>query len=251
MGKKKADLKRDKLKSLPTVMWAEREGLCSCSKIGLGCCICHQCCANEMFVHAGDVPPGATVGSLAWTDDKLIGYIMQPVPFGGGLTPTLNIMERASPADGSVRPIAKLEGPCCFGGCTELCCTSTWLISSMQPHQYKKKIKTGDMAKIVKQRPRRLKGAAREALTDSDSFVLAFPDGNLLAPQQKAVMMSSLLLVDYMCFEQDNGMCRCEGTKLICTLFECYWCGAVVPCNCEYNFAGGGGSAPTSEEMER
>lgn len=46
-----------------------------------------------------------------------------------------------------------------------------------------------------------------EAFTDSDTFTLEFDESANLAPQQKAMMMASLVLVDYMFFEQDNGQC--------------------------------------------
>ena len=39
-----------------------------------------------------------------------------------------------------------------------------------------------------------------------------------LTPQQKATMIASLLLVDYMFFEQDNGMLSCQDGKLQITL---------------------------------
>ena len=100
-GRKKKEMTRDNLDDLPTVMWAGRQGRGSCNKFCIGCCICCPCCANEMFVHAGEGPPA--VGGQSWEDDQLIGHIAQPVPFGGGFTPTLNIMERASPVDSGRR----------------------------------------------------------------------------------------------------------------------------------------------------
>jgi len=239
---------RAQLAGLPTVMWAEREGCCS--KWGLGCCICSDGCANEMHVHAGAMPAGATPGSTAWGGQALIGYLAQPVPWGGGFTPTVNIMERANPADTSVRPIAKVEGPCIFGGCSELCCDSPWDVSLMQPHQYKSFIKTGDMAKILKRKPNSLSGAIREAVTDSDTYTMEFVPGNTLAPQQKAIMMASLILVDYMFFEQDNGMCKYEDKKIKITLYEWFCLGCVCPCNLNIPLEGGGGP-PNSEAMAR
>jgi hypothetical protein len=148
------------------------------------------------------------------------------------------------------RPLAKVEGPCIFGGCSELCCPSSFPVSSMQPDQLNTQLKTGDLAEITKKAPQGLAQAAREALTDSDTYTLQFKD-NKLAPQQKAMMLSSLVLVDYMFFEQDNGMCSCENNKLKITLFECYCLGCLCPCNIVLDGNSGGGAPTKSEEIAR
>jgi len=239
---------RAQFAGLPTVMWAEREGCCS--KWGLGCCICDASCANEMFMHAGTPAPGITAGKTAWAGQGLIGYLAQPSPWGGGFTPTVNIMERANPADTSVRPLSKVEGPCIFGGCSELCCDSNWMVSQMQPHQFNSGVGTGDLARIVKTRPTSAGAAIREAFTDSDSYSMDFVPGNNLAPQQKAIMMASLILVDYMFFEQDNGMCKIEDQKIKITVFQYYCMGTTCPCNIVIPLNQGGAPAK-SEEMTR
>lgn len=118
----------------------------------------------------------------------------------------------------------------CFGGLSELCCQSSFPISTMQPNELKTTLKKGDLAEIVKKVPAGLAAAAREAFTDSDTYTMSFqPEANL-APQQKAMMIASLVLVDYMFFEQDNGMCTYENGALKFTLFESYCCGCLLPC---------------------
>ncbi len=47
---------------------------------------------------------------------------------------------------------------------------------------------------------------AREAFTDSDTFTLTFAEGADLTPQQKATTMSSVVLLDYMLFEQVSDL---------------------------------------------
>lgn len=121
----------------------------------------------------------------------------------------------------------------------------------MMPDQMNTKLKIGDLAQITKKAPDGFSGAAREACTDSDTFTLMFKKHGL-APQQKAMMLSSLVMVDYMLFEQDNGMCKCENKKLEITLFECYCCGCLCPCNLTFdgnNSGGGGGAPPQGHEM--
>ena len=58
-----------------------------------------------------------------------------------------------------------------------------------------------------------------EAMTDSDTYKITFNEGVQLAPQQKALMLTSLIQIDYMFFEKDNGMCKYEGGKIKITLF--------------------------------
>lgn len=89
-----------------------------------------------------------------------------------------------------------------------------------------------------------------EAMTDSDTYKITFNEGVQLAPQQKALMLTSLIQIDYMFFETD--MCTCEDGKIKITLFECYCYGIICPCIVEYTKNnGGGGAAPSGEEMER
>ena len=64
--------------------------------------------------------------------------------------------------------------------------------------------------------------------------------------------MGSLIVSDYMLFEQDAGMCTFENNKLKITLFDCYCCGCLVPCTLVYDTRqGGGGAPPTATEMTR
>ena len=88
--------------------------------------------------------------------------------------------------------------------------------------------------------------------TDSDTFTMEFKPEAQLTPQQKATMIASLLLVDYMFFEQDNGMLSCEDGKLKITLCESYCCGCLFPWNLTFGGGqGGGGAAPTSKDTSR
>ncbi|KAL3908415.1 MAG: hypothetical protein SGPRY_009808, partial [Prymnesium sp.] len=235
---------REQLSALPSVMYAEREGCCS--KWGLGCCVFHEACQQQMFVHAGAPQPGIKPGSIKNSSSSWMGYIEQPVPFGGTFTPTLNVMERDSPAGDTLRPIAKIEGPWMFGGW----CVRVWKkgCGGWRPDNLGMKLRVGDMAKITKKKPSSFSSLAREAFTDSDTFTLEFDESANLAPQQKAMMMASLVLVDYMFFEQDNGQCSCDGNQLKITLCECYFLGSTCPCNININASQGGGGAPSTGE---
>ena len=92
-----------------------------------------------------------------------------------------------------------------------------------------------------------------EALTDSDCYTIEFNPGVNLAPQQKALMLASLMQIDFMFFEQDNGICKRDGDKIKFTCFECYCMGCLCPCNvtCGGNNNNNGGGPPRSREMVR
>ena len=100
------------LSGLPTAMTMERPG-CLAEKPGLCCCVLSPACADGMVLHAGGID-GAKPGTLMMNGPRVMGYAEVPAPFGGYFTPTLNIMDRGG-GEGDYRPIAKVEGPCCFG----------------------------------------------------------------------------------------------------------------------------------------
>jgi len=240
---------RGQLMGFQTAMTMEREGCFN--KPFLGCCICSDMCKNDMYLHAGALDPSIEVGQAGATHDKCIGHTTQP-KCGGFFTPTINIMDRAA-GQGEFSALAKVEGPCFFGGCSELCCDSQWNVSRMTPETWDEKINLGDMAIITKKKPDGMASALREMATDSDTFTMEFKPEAQLTPQQKATMIASLLLVDYMFFEQDNGMLSCNSGTVKITLCETYCCGSLCPWNITLGGQGGegGGAAPTSKDTSR
>jgi hypothetical protein len=124
--------------TLPIALTMEREGCFS--KPGLGCCACCAMCKDGMYLHAG--PVHTTAGSLKAASPQCVGFASQP-HMGGYMTPTINIMERArggGSAENAWNTLAKVEGPTCFGGCAELCCNSTFKVSSMGLRQIDQKV---------------------------------------------------------------------------------------------------------------
>ena len=114
-------LHRIDIDTLPTAMTMEREG-CP-GRPCLGCCVLLPICKDGMYMHAGKLDGEA--GQYKALGPQCIGFASQP-HLGGGLAPTLNVMERAG-GDGvssSWNTLAKVEGPMCFGGLSELCCSS-------------------------------------------------------------------------------------------------------------------------------
>ena len=99
--------------------------------------------------HAGAIPPN-TPNTLKAANPACVGFAAQP-RFGGGLAPSVNVMERArggGPGN-NWNTLAKVEGPQCFGGCLELCFGSTFTVSSMGHSQMDSKLGHGDIASIL------------------------------------------------------------------------------------------------------
>mmetsp|Transcript_5935 Transcript_5935/g.16678 ORF Transcript_5935/g.16678 Transcript_5935/m.16678 type:complete len:281 (-) Transcript_5935:629-1471(-) len=167
---------------MPTAFTADRVGCCT--RPCLGCFICSDACKDGVYVHAGNspTPPGTSIGPVETT----IGYATQP-DCGGCFTPTINLYHRVSQGGGfeSFAPMAKVEGPTLFGGCSELCCDSTFHVSRMDAGNEQRKLKLGDLATITKRKPRGCGSIAREMFTDSDVFTMKFKEGISLTPQQK------------------------------------------------------------------
>ena len=221
--------------TLPTVLTMERDG-CP-SKPCLGCFACCDPCKDGMALHAGPLNPEMRAGALMQANPACVGFATQPA-FGGGLAPTINLMERAEPHRSAYNALAKVEGPTCFGGCLELCHSTTFKVSRMQPAQLESRLEVADLATIVKRKPNSLEGALREMVTDADVYTIVFNPGAALAPQQKATMLAGLLLADYMFFERDDPMCGNGG----CNLCLCHCAGCVCPCSIRGNASGGGGA---------
>jgi hypothetical protein len=240
----------NEIKQMPTVMSLERQGCFD--KPCLQCCIINDSCKDGMNMNAG-APITAQPGDVA-IHDQTFAYATQP-KCGGYCTPSLNLFNRMAtgPKETAFVPLAKVEGPMIFGGCSELCFDSTFDVSSLKPEELDTKLKKGDLARITKVRPKGPCACGKEMFTDSDTFTVTYAEGVGLTPQQKAAMMGSMILTDYMFFEQDQGMCTVEGSKVKITLFECYCCGALCPATLvvDNSNGGGGGAPPRSQEMVR
>jgi len=130
----------------------------------------------------------------------------------GCLHPELEILNR----DGTVN--GTLSGPgCCLGGLVEVCLDSEF-------NFWQGMSKTG---KIVKTQPQNLHGRLLQVAGDADTYTIEFPLNATTA--QKAGLLASSLLVDYLYFER--------GPPVQCNLFDrscsCFCMGCVIPCNCE------------------
>jgi len=171
---------------------------------------------------------------------KMIGETRQPIT-GGKFKPILQIMERddTNPEPSNVT-FAATQGPCCFGGMTELCCSSKFGASKAKHDMGVDEIKQleFDYASITKVKPASFTEALREAFTDTDLYVVDFNDDDV-TPQQKANFLGSMVMVDYMFFSRDNDMCKYQYPNLIFTFFNCFCYGCICPCQAIINVHGG------------
>lgn len=234
----------------PPAYTIERQGCgCTCCpphgcEKCFGCCACSDICLQKYNLHKGHIVATDEMKVGMFPRDTLIGSMEMP-QWGGVFTPTLEIKDAAGKVEG------RIEGSCCWGGCSELCFSFTYPISSAAAEK-----KAGDIAIVTKQRPKSATGALKEMFTDSDIFSLDIKNADLLPssaamgnegektltmPEKKIKLLATLLAVDFMLFEFDQSMCGVTADgKAYCTLFLCYCCGSIWNCKCQQGDGGGG-----------
>jgi hypothetical protein len=116
-------------------------------------------------------------------------------------------------------PYARVKGPACFGGIFEACSDSNFRLEEMNGRVLTNVVEKGQLdGKSAEE-------IALAALGDSDDYRMKFPDG--ATNEEKANIISTLILLDYMLFEGDkstiNGGCYI-GT------FYCMGCVCPITC---------------------
>eukprot|EP01061_Rhynchopus_euleeides_P020402 TRINITY_DN331_c0_g1_i2.p1 TRINITY_DN331_c0_g1~~TRINITY_DN331_c0_g1_i2.p1 ORF type:complete len:333 (+),score=132.65 TRINITY_DN331_c0_g1_i2:64-1062(+) len=167
------------------------------------------CCQTESTLYNGtDVEQ----------DNMILGKTREPL-CGGCCIPKTEVFQGAG-----LDEFAVIEGPCCcFGGLTEMCFDQPFHVKNFEG---------GEVATIVKERPEGAKQALAELVSDADIYTLHYTDQ--VNPSQKAVLLSSLLLLDYMFFESGSAF-ECNPFEQSCTVTCCnmYLCGMLIPCKCK------------------
>jgi hypothetical protein len=147
---------------------------------------------------------------------------------GGHCTPTLHLSREPFPTE---NVFGKIQGPTCFGGCSELCCDFEFPIS-----RFSSEDKVGDVARITKRRPRGGFAAMRELFSQNDVFTIEFTDKGL-SPEDKALILGNQLLLDFMFFEGgENEMCGQTEDRKGCYILCCNWYCYGVLCPCKLVF---------------
>lgn len=140
-------------------------------------------------------------------DEKLVGRIQRPA-CGGCFTPTLDIF------DGNNKQTGKVLGPMC---CISPFCESSFKYVDMADKE------TG--AQITREYP----GCCQACCTDADDFTMKFDQNQ--NEDARATMIGTMLLLDFMHFEDDKAFTCCTDDSL-CKLRvgDFYCCGCKVPC---------------------
>lgn len=153
-------------------------------------------------------------------EKKVIGFVKQPW-FAGCCKPKLDIFEY----EGG-KQLGTINGPCC---CMGGCCSSSFSMTTDTEDERSKEIaeiKRGGIAD---------NGMRRALLTDADKFSINFMKG-FDSIENKWVLISSVLMVDYMFFE---GETNCLYSCCVCPpycwfkLCDLYCCGCTLPVRCK------------------
>jgi len=185
------------------------------------CCVCTECCQDEVRIHRGDVGiDGSSVGTLG--EDSVV--FTGKVPLGGGAcTPTVELFEGFHTGVGNEGMIGVVEGPTFFGGCYDLFSDTHWTVST-QPGG------SGDIAKIRKLKPQGCKEWCIQFCSTADNYEIIMAPGANLTPSQKGLVLAEVMHLDYMFFESNQELCYIEATKdyvyisvLMCLCY-CYGC---------------------------
>ena len=96
--------------------------------------------------------------------------------------------------------------------------------------------KSGDLGLITTQKPRNMASGVAEFFTDADNYSIEFdPNANLTAAQ-KATVLSSQLLFDYMLFDGSTEKITMDSEGIT---FNCCYCsiiGCICPCSINVPF---------------
>lgn len=182
-----------------------------------GCgCACFPCCLQDWIVQG--------------SDSSVIGHVTQPL-FGGFFCPKFSLVEGE---DEKADPFWFLKGPHCIG---ELCCSVEFNVVDAKNED----VQIGQVNKLAADNATE---ACKQVGTDADRFEMNFAKDT--SPQKKAIMMTSMVLLDYYFFES-GGAFACNplagpGDEC-CHLNLCtqYCCGTKLTYSCALNNEAGGG----------
>ena len=205
---------------------------------GGGCYTCHEMCTEEVTLHDGMVTgePGKELQNA-----RPLAVIRQPMqccqPPMDGCTPTLDVF----PAQGEA-PYAQITGPAFFGGCSEFCFESHFRYTS----------DGNEAGQVTHLTPKSPGEVCKAICTDSDNYAIDFAPG--ASEVDKANMIASSILLDYMFFERDDGLCHYNAEQkrfeILCCFCFCW--GKMNQCCCPIPLkggdGGGGGGPPRAED---
>eukprot|EP01041_Mallomonas_annulata_P006269 gene6269-12693_t len=221
--------------------FVRNDGMRCCGRFPCKCLsmfVCMSCCQDGMHIYPGSLQHDGEVGG--GEDGELgrlhpnraqeggfLGSVIQPI-YGGGITPTLHLHTDPPSDTETTEPFAKIQGPVCFGGWSELFWDSTF-----QTSQFHSQSRAGDIAVITKRKPRGWGEGLREFFTDADYYTIEFTQNGAATVGQKATVLAAQLLTDYMYFDGNSKKCSSDETFTTCNFFYCSIFGCVIPCSCK------------------
>lgn len=167
--------------------------------------IVYDVCSCSVFVGGMEEDAGAR-------QRRLIGAAHQP-RYGGGLAPTLVLTGGGKEAG---EAFGKMEGPCCFGGWSEVCCAFSFFVSMVDSPS-----KTGDLAMISK---RDAETVSADAF--SEMYTIRFDQHAQLTAAQKMTIVAGQLLADYSFFAGNADKCAPQAGRG-CTVCRCCYVGCL------------------------
>jgi len=201
------------------LMTLERQGCCSRC---LGCFLCSGKCENDMFIHSGNYqgPIGSTTPQSQYLGRSILS---RNTPC---FTPTVDLYTGNNTQ--SPKPFAAMEGPTCFAGWKGLCCGDVFKVSSQRGGM-------GDIATITKPKSNTCGEVCTQMCTDVDHYDLETRERFAgMSSEQKAVVLSSSVHLDYLFFENDQPPCTVhrqgKNTVIACNLCQVFCKGCVFPC---------------------
>lgn len=223
---------RDLYQKTPVLFSMVRNDGMRCCKFPCKCLttfVCCGCCQDGMHIYSGSLEnePDEDKGRHPHLDQelhRLVGSATQP-QFGGWCIPRLDLRKENTPV--TEEPYAKVEGPCLFGGWSEMCCSFKFYTSLFGSPS-----KTGDVALITKKKPVSMSGALQQLVTEADNYSIEFSNNSSsdLSGAQKLTILTSQILLDYMLFDGNTEKCRWTNEGIYCYLCYCSIIGCLVPC---------------------
>jgi len=213
---------REQYMNFPVLMTAQRTDGQRCIAFPckwLSTVVCFNCCQDGINLYAGAIDdeanndlgrPPRDQAKKANIAERLIGSAIQP-NCGGYCTPTIHLSTPKDP-----QPFGKIQGPCFFGGWSEVCCSFKFFIS-----RFDSRHKEGDLGVIIKKKPSSFGGLIREVLTDADVYSIEFNPESGLGSSEKATILAGQLLADYMFFDGNTEKCKDTDSAVYC--YCCYY----------------------------
>lgn len=178
------------------------------------CANCYSCfsiCRSEMIMYQGKWKIG--------DEDGVVLGSAKEITCGGVFTPTLDVFDHNGDKKG------QMKGPTCLIGS---CCDTSFKFTpegADGPSDTEIKKEGADGAEDM----------AKELLTDADTFKIEFDKD--MDEAQRATMMGTQLLLDFMFFEGD-GACDVQHCEV--KLFDWFCCGVTIPCKLKCSNSEGG-----------